>query len=180
MTNTYTFPEIIANNYDEIIRNFRNGLKSKGYEYDEDLINDAYISCHTTLKDKLMTKQEALKYYWTAYINKYKDKMSKPYTTELCEDMNEYDDIAVTVYNQSVDKIYDKVIAGLQDKYGVRKAWVWEMYTCKGMTSKQIKEMGINDVSNYSYFTKQVKRYIKNHIIPEDKELKELSACRLD
>ena len=69
---------------------------------------------------------------------------------------------------------------GLQDKYGVRKALVWEMYTCKGMTSKQIKEMGINDVSNYAYFTKQVKRYIKNHIIPEDKELKELSTCRLD
>ena len=31
---------------------------------------------------------------------------------------------------------------------------------------------------NYAYFTKQVKRYIKNHIIAENRELQELIAER--
>ena len=52
------------------------------------------------------------------------------------------------------------------------------MYACQGMSAKEIRAMGLNDVTNFAYFTKQVKRYIKNHIIAENKELQELINIR--
>ncbi|MBR6515576.1 MAG: hypothetical protein IKT40_01835 [Bacilli bacterium] len=177
--NEKTFSDIVAENYTEIERNFRSGLKSKGYPWDEDVMNDAFLSCYNSLKDKKITKQDALKYYWVSYLNKLKTKSHSPSIVDYKEDMaEEFDDIEVTKYDATIDRIYDIIIWGLQDQFGVRKASVWELYTCRGIPAKEIKKMNINCVDNYSYFTKQMKRYINNHIIPESKELKELISLR--
>lgn len=177
--NKQTFSNIVAENYTEICRNFRAGLKAKGYPFDEDIMNDAFVSCCNTLKNKEITKTEALKYYWVAYINKYKTSLNRASIFEYHDDMEEsFDDVEVEKYNSTTDRIYDIIITGLQDHYGVRKATIWEMYACQGKSSKEIRAMGFNDIDNYAYFTKQVKRYIKNHIIPENRELQELIAER--
>ena len=179
MSTPQTFSDIVAANYNEIRRNFKNGLIAKGYAYDEDIMSDAFLSCYNTLKDKAITKQEALKYYWVAYINKLKTKIQKESLIDYHEDMaEEFEDIEVTKYNDTTDRIYNIIISGLQDQFGVRKATIWEMYACQGKSSKEIKAMGFNDISNYAYFTKMIKRYIKNHIIAENKELQELIAER--
>lgn len=174
-----TFPNIVAANYNEIQRNFRAGLKNQGYTFDEDIMNDAFLSCCLTLKDREITKSEALKYYWVAYINKYKTKCNRETQYEYIEDLEEdLDDIESTKYDDTTDRIYNIIISGLQDHYGVRKATIWEMYACQGKSSKEIKAMGFDDIDNYAYFTKQVKRYIKNHLIAENRELQELIAER--
>ena len=81
------FSDIVAENFNEIYKNFRIGLKSKGYAFSEDIMNDAFISCVTTLKDKQMSKQEALKYYWTAYINRFKTLTTSEHRIEYVEDI---------------------------------------------------------------------------------------------
>lgn len=177
--NKTTFSNIVAENYDEICRNFRAGLKAKGYPWDEDIMNDAFISCCNSLKNKEITKQEAIKYYWVAYVNKYKTMINKSGLFEYHDDMEEvFEDLETEKYNSTTDKIYDIIITGLQDHYGVRKAAIWEMYACQGKSSKEIRAMGFDDIPNYAYFMKQVKRYIKNHIIAENRELQELIAER--
>lgn len=176
-----TFSAIVAENYNEIVRNFKSGLKTKGYKFDEDIMNDAFLSCYNTLKDKEITKQEALKYYWVAYINKYKTKVNKVNIIDYHEDMEEdFDDIESKCYNPIKDKIYNIIINELSDKFGVRKAIIWELYTCEGMSPQEIKKMGLDVISNFVCFSKQMKRYIKNHIIPTNRELKELLILRKD
>ena len=49
-----TFSEVVASSFQEIKRNFKSGLKTSGYEWDEDIFMDAYIKCDSVLKDKLM------------------------------------------------------------------------------------------------------------------------------
>lgn len=177
--NEMSFADIVATNYNEIVRNFKAGVKNYGYVYDEDIMNDAFISCFNSLKDKKLTKQEAIKYYWVAYVNKYKTKQEREQIMDCYDNVEEeFDDIATENYNSTTDKIYDIIISGVQDHYGVRKATIWEMYACQGKSSKEIKAMGFSDIDNYAYFTKQVKRYIKNHIIAENRELQELIAER--
>jgi hypothetical protein len=177
-----TLANLVANNFEEIRKNFRSGLKDKGYPWDEDIMSDAFVSCMTTLKDRLMSKQEALKYYWVAYINKYKTASSKSkilsYEEELDDVINIKDESRP--YDKTIDKIYDIILSELQDHYGIRKAYIWEMYVCKDIPSKEILAMGFKDVKNFAYFTKQVKRYIQNHIIPQNKELQELINTRKD
>ena len=179
MNNQQTFSDIIASNYNEIRRNFKNGLISKGYVFDEDIMSDAFLSCYNTLKDRKITKPEALKYYWVAYVNKLKTKIQKESLIDYHEDMAEdFEDIELEKYDDTTDRIYNIIITELQDHYGVRKTTIWEMYACQGKSAKEIRNMGFNDISNYAYFMKQIKRYIKNHIISENKELQELIAIR--
>ena len=177
--NEMSFADIVAANYDEVVRNFKAGVKNHGYVFDEDIMNDAFVSCFNSLKNKKLTKQEALKYYWVAYVNKYKNRQEHEQIMDCYDNVEEeFEDIENEHYNSTTDKIYDIIISGVQDHYGVRKATIWEMYACHGKSSKEIKAMGFNDIDNYAYFTKQVKRYIKNHIITENRELHELIAER--
>lgn len=172
--NKYTFAEIVADNFSEILKNFKSGLKSKGYEFIEDLMNDAFISCNSALKDRKMTKQEAIKYYWASYINKYKSCMAKNRYVSLDENYEEIDE----PYNSGVDEIYDIIINELRDKFGIRKTFIWEMYACRGMSAKEIKGMGFDEIENFVYFNRKIKRYIHHHIIKDNAKLKELIDCR--
>lgn len=176
--NDRTFAEIIAENFEEIRRNFKTGSINKGYPWDEDILNDAFISCNSALKDKCLSKTDALKYFWTSYVNKIKTKLSKQdYTISLDDcDVDEIED----THNYDVDRIYDIIIESIQDKFGLRKAYIWDLYVCRGMSAKKIRNMGFNDVDNFIYFNRQIKRYIKNHVIPKNVELQELIKNRFE
>lgn len=165
------FNEIISSNFDEIVRNFKTGLRNKGYNYYEDLMNDAFISCSNALKNKQLTKKEAIKYYWTSYINKYKTYHSKIVNCIPIDE--EIDDIESIEYDDTADQIYNIILSAIQDKFGVRKAYIWDLYVCQDKSSKEIRNMGF-EVDNFIYFTRKIKRYIMNHVIPADKKLQEL------
>lgn len=173
------FADIVAENFEEIRGNFRKGLPSKGYVYDEDIMNDAFISCCNALKDKELTKPEALKYYWAAYINKFKTYSSKvKFHLELDEEQDEDMEVIEEMYDDTIDNIYDIIIKEVQDKFGVRDAQVFVLHTCEGMTAKEIKEMGFDHIDNLVYFTRKIKRYIMKHIIPNNQRLRELIKYR--
>ena len=172
-----TFADIVAVNYDEIRRNFKAGLKERGYDWDEDLLNDAFISCNSALKNKDISKTEAIKYFWTSYINKFKTKQSKKKPEESIEDHDV--DLICPVYNDSIDKIYNIFLEAVQDEYGLRKAYIWELYVCEGKSAKEIREMGFDDVDNFAYFTRKVKRFLKR-FISENPDLKELVKNRFE
>lgn len=175
--NKKCFQDIVAEDFTEICRNFQLGLPKKGFQYDEDVMSDVYLSCFNALKDKLLTKEEAIKYYWTAYINKMKTIASKQNFIVSFEDVLE-EDIEDVPYNNSTDSIYQIITNELQDKFGVRTAIIWELHACHGMTTKEIKNMGYVKDTNLAYLSKKMKRYIKNHIIQENEKLKEIIENR--
>ena len=170
-----TFADIVEENFDEIQKNFRAGLKNKGYPYIEDLMHDAFINCNSALQGKEMSKKDAIKYFWTAYINKYKTYLTQN-KYECFEDMIEFDQID-DEYNNSTDEIYNIIMKAVQDKFGVKMAYVWELYACHGKSAKEIRNMGF-EVDNFVYLNRQVKRYIYNHVIPENNRLRELIRYR--
>lgn len=172
---TKTFIDIVTENFEKIQRNFRAGLKDKGYSYDEDIMSDAFISCNNALKDRKLTEKEALKYYWTAYINKYKTKLLSN-RLSLVNDIEDFDIIEDT-YDETIDKIYNIVIEAIREKFGLKDAYIWEMYVCQGKSAKAIRNLGFN-VDNFVYFTRKIKRFITNHLIQNNKELQELIKYR--
>jgi hypothetical protein len=171
------FADIVADNFYEIRDNFKRGLKGKGYEYDEDVLSDAFISCNLSLKDKYLTKEEAVKYYWTSYINKLKTKSSKPLNTVYISDISydddvfdQYKDIDVIdeQYNEDIDILYNYIMNKVVEKYGEYEARIFELHICQGIHTKDLIAMGYVDV-NFEYLIKKIKRYIKTHVIKEDK-----------
>ena len=170
------FADIVAENFNEIRGNFRKGLPAKGYRYDEDIMSDAFISCCNALKDKELTKSEALKYYWAAYINKYKTYLSK---TKFHLDIDDEDiDVIDDVYDDTIDGMYDIITKAVREKFGEEEATIWELHTCQGLTDKELKSMGYNCIENLVYFTRKIKRYIMNHVIPQNQKLQELIKYR--
>lgn len=166
------FSDIIAENFIEISENFKVGLKSKGYQYDEDVMNDAFISSNSALKDKLMDKQEAIKYYWTSYINKYKTKITKK--NETCEDLDIDEDLLneiietranKTLYNKDIDDMYGIIIDELKEHFGEQEINEWVDHICYGKPYKG---------EHLDYLTKKIRRYILHKAIGKNKILKEL------
>ena len=111
------FADIIADNFYEIIDNFKRGLKSKGFGYDEDILSDTFISCNTVLKDKLMTKEEGINYFWVAYLNKLKTHAQQKSNVVYIDDLT-FDgevecpelDIIDETYNKDIDILYDYIM----------------------------------------------------------------------
>ena len=183
---TFHFADIVADNFYEIQRNFKRNLKGKGYEYNEDILSDTFISCNNTLKNKMLTKEEGIKYFWTAYVNKLNTAASQKnntvYIAELSyhdEDSwgpyNEYEDIDTIdeQYNSDIDKLYDYIMEAIKDKYGEIEANIFELHICKGIHTKELKELGYGDI-NIEYLVKKIKRYINTHIVKNNKIIDEL------
>lgn len=167
------FIDIVAENFGEIQNNFKVAAKNKGYPYNEDIMNDAFISCLQSLKNKVLTKSEALKYYWTSYVNKIKSNYRYSNYIEYIN-VDDIDSIDDEVYDDAIDQIYDIVLNEIRDKFGIKDAYIWELYNCKGKSAKEIRAMGFNSIDNFVYFNRKIKRYILNHVIPNNTKLREL------
>ena len=181
---TSHFADIVADNYDNILENFKRGLKNKGYSFDEDVFMDTFISCNTTLNNKKLNKEEAIKYFWTSYVNKLKTLSSQNSNTVYIEDMfvrneNDFGDpwdelnIIDSTYNENIDDLYDLIISLLKEKYGERELNICDLHVCRGVHTKELIDMGYTDI-DFEYLTKKMKRYIKNHIVKDNKYIAEL------
>ena len=171
-----TFSDVVANNFQEIKKNFKSGLKSSGYDWDEDIFMDAYIKCDSVLKDKKMDKKEALKYYWAAYINKLKNKHKSKHiiTEEIPEDYDKIDE----VYNEDKDVLCSEIYKKVSNKFGEREAKAWVEHISFHKTTDKIMEEYKFD-HDFHYTLKRIKKYISEELI-EDKYLQELRDNVLD
>lgn len=164
------FSNIVANNFVEIKKNFKTGLKNSGYKWDEDIFMDAYVKCDSVLKDKLMDKKEALRYYWAAYINKMKNKYKSRYaiSEEIPEDYDKIDE----VYNEDKDLLCETIYQSVKSKFGDSIAKAWVDHRCFGKKSDVImKEYGFDQ--DFHYILKRIKKYINEELM-DDKYIKEL------
>ena len=164
------FSNIIAANFMEIKKNFKTGLKNSGYKWDEDIFMDAYIKCDSVLKDKLMDKKEALKYYWTAYVNKIKNKYKSRYTVmdEIPEDYDKIDE----EYNEDKDLLCEIMYNAVVKKFGKPIANAWVDHRCFGKKSEQIMREYKFD-QDFHYILKRIKKYI-NEDLMEDSYVREI------
>lgn len=155
------FSTIVANNFVEIKKNFKTGLKNSGYKWDEDIFMDAYVKCDNVLKDRLMDKKEALRYYWTAYINKMKNKYKSRYSIidEIPEDYDKIDE----EYNEDKDLLCDELYKIIKDKFGEMIANAWIDHRCFGKKYEDImKEYKFEQ--DFHYILKRIKKYISEEL----------------
>lgn len=166
-----SFAILISNNFDEIVRNFKSGLKNQGYIYDEDILADTFVKCNSKLCDKEMTKSEAIKYFWTAYINRLKNDSKKK--NRLVEYSGDFDRCAEQ-YDPDIDKLYSLVTTEISKKFGSGVANLWIDYACNHKTYKDIaKDSGEVDGSLH-YILKKIKKYIRQELPLNNTEYNEI------
>lgn len=169
------FANIIANNFEEIQKNFKNGLNKIGFEYNEDLFIDVFLKCGETLGKRKLSKCEAIKYYWVSYLNalrKYKIKEKQFISTD---DLSEDAEIYNSVYDEDVDILFNFIMSEIQSKFGEHITNAWKLHICQGKTYKDLINDGFSGVK-FNYEFKRIMRYIRNDLSKKDKVFAELFA----
>lgn len=110
-----TFIDIVSIKYKDIRISFNNWSKNRQLVFDEDSFNDAFIKCADHFKDTIITYNDAIKYFWTAYIHTVmNNKKHNKFSTELSDTI----DVIDIEYNYNIDTIYDTIIDDIQQKFG--------------------------------------------------------------
>lgn len=110
-----TFTDIVSIKYKDIRISFNNWSKNRQIVFDEDSFNDAFIKCAEHFKNKIITSDEAIKYFWTAYIHTVmNNKKHNSFSTELSDNI----DIINNEYNYDIDAIYDIILKDIQQQFG--------------------------------------------------------------
>lgn len=163
------FCVIISENFDEIRNNFKSGLNNHGYEYNEDLLADTFIKCNSTLKDKKLTKKEAIKYFWVAYINKLRTHYKNYIKTS---ELNNKYDLIDDQYNESLDILYKYIINFISNNFDKKIADAWIEYTCNGLTYQEVVKKYKLD-KNFQYYIKKIRALLRSDL-NKNKYFKEL------
>lgn len=155
-------------NLNEIRRNFSIGLKRIGLKFDEGVFIDACMRCDITLGDRIMTKQECIKYLWVAYKNILKNFMCKKCTKSI----EESNIITNEDYSKDVDRMYNIIKEEVSKKFGETICSSWLDKECNGKSYKELRILyGDRD---YIKIFKEIKSYIKTILPQINKEFKEL------
>jgi hypothetical protein len=110
-----TFIDIVSIKYKDIRISFNNWSKNRQLVFDEDSFNDAFIKCADHFKDTIITYNDAIKYFWTAYIHiVMNNKKHNKFSTELSDII----DVIDIEYNYNIDTMYDTIIDDIQQKFG--------------------------------------------------------------
>lgn len=169
---TGSFKVIATKNLDEIRKNFAIGLKRLGFDFDEDLFIDVCMKCDLTLNDKEMTKEDCIKYLWTAYNNTLRSRGSRK-QIELTIDEDVYSDNPSynDEYDINIDIICNIIKSSIRERFGEVIYNIWLDHIYNGKTYKDlIKEYGER---NYMGLFRKINKFIKEKLPKLNKEYKE-------
>lgn len=150
------FSLIVANNFEQIKKNFISGLKKSDYDWNEDIFMDAYIKCDAIFGDKIIDEKYALKYFWTSYINLLKNYYKSPYnkTVPIPVDYNAY----YEEYDNDKDILYGELFDLVKTEFGKDAAKAWVDYKCRNKTCKEIVQE--YNIENFPVLLKKIKRFV--------------------
>lgn len=136
------FDEAIAKNFNKIKKDFIRKSINIFENFDEDIFMDSYLKCASALKNKQLTENEYIKYYWAAYCNSYKtDKVESSKFVSL-DDPDKGQVISLyTPYNINIDITCNDIIEGVRKKFGDYYTNAWLMHI-DGKSYKELESIG--------------------------------------
>ena len=159
------FSKLISEEFDLIKSKFESKSISLYEEFDEDVFIDAYIKCCEVI-NKPLSKEECIKYFWTAYANRFKTMQSKNKYTSF-HDIQKNQIISINEsYNYNIDILYGRIINDAKLVFNSEYVEAWIYHICEGKSYKELEQLGYNFKFN-DVFKKIMKWVRKNYNIKE-------------
>lgn len=165
--NSGTYMDIVGIHYKDIKTLFKSRLNNSGNAFDEDAFNDAFIKCAHRFGNTIITYNDAVKYFWVAYVNTMKGSRSKV-SYEFIDSLENSDFDCIDDEDPSYAKyIYNIVMAAVTEAFGEDDMMIYSLYKYHGWTEAELIEAGYNcnnidiRIKNIHKF---VKAYCKKHI----------------
>lgn len=150
-----SFANVIAKNFEPIKQSFILMSKQHGFSFDEDLFMDAFIKCEASLKNKTLSDQEYIKYFWTAYKNHIISAF-KPSSSEVDERVLPH---LFHTYDISIDYKYEHVTATLGKKFDTYYIQAFMLHYADNKSYKELIELGYSFKHNNIF--KRMMKYLK-------------------
>lgn len=165
---TGTFMDIIGVHYDDIKRIYSTRDNNNGKKFNEDAFNEAFIKCSIHFKNDLITYEDAIKYYWVAYVNTSKGDNKYLTTIDLCESYNDVEDEEEDSFSA---KFYDDIMNAISKSFSENDMMIYSLYKYHKWSIQELIDAGY-DCTNFKIRIKNIHRFVKEYAKKKYKKIK--------
>lgn len=155
-----TFMDIVGIHYDDIKRIYSSRDKNRGQKFCEDSFNEAFIKCAAKFCNNIITYEDAIRYFWVAYVNTKKNTFKYTSSIELCEEYS--DDIIDDNESSLAEKVYDITENILKKKFGETEMLIYILYKYHNWSEKDLEISGY-DCTDLKSRIKTMHSYVKEY-----------------
>ena len=157
---TGKFMDLISIHYKDIRCCFNSRLLKIGKSFNDDAFNDAFIKCAVRFGEKEITYDDAVKYFWVAFLNTTRNE---DITNSKFDHETEIQDEIDEEYDTQIDEKFDKVCSIIESEFGKDNLLAFKMVICDGWDIDELIDNQYVDYSFKSLF-KKMKQFAKKHI----------------
>lgn len=161
-----TFMDIIGIHYDDIKRLYASRDKNNNIKFCEDSFNDAFIKCAKKFGNDIITYEDAIKYFYVAYVNTHKgsynsqiDVVFDNLENNNIEEISDKDDAENVEYAKY---IYDITMSAIKEVYNENDMYVYSLYKYHNWSEKELISSGY-DCTNFKEKIKEIHRFVKKY-----------------
>ena len=155
--NRGNFMDIISVHYKDIKSLFRS-RSSDDRKFDEDSFNDAFIKCASHFGNTVINYDDAIKYFWTAYVNTVKGEESRISKIESFD--NEIHDTIDDEEPSYAKTIYNKIMTAVTEAFNEDDMNIYSLYKYHKWTKEDLEDAGY-DCKNFDLRIKTIHKFVK-------------------
>lgn len=164
--------EIMETRFHEIQNNFKCASKKMGYTFDYDIFIETFIKCDEKLKNKDVTEEQIIQYFWVAFSNNLKKDFNKKSKISIV-DLEEASEVLDEPYDDRRTFIYETMMQSLEKNFKPDEVKTWYLHFAENKTYEELIDMGYNNLNFHNSF-RNINNYIKNQLPKENKTFKNI------
>jgi hypothetical protein len=141
--------------------------------FDEDVFMDTIIRCMETFSTENASDSDVDNYFWIAFKqNSFSNFSRNKFRNTV--NFDDFGDVTINEeYNADIDEIVDLLRNEVEKEFGSQICDAWILHICYDYTYAELEKRGYEGLNLHNEF-RQIKRYIHNKVLKENKKLKNL------
>lgn len=158
--NKGTFMDIVGFHYNDIKRLFTSRIINDDRKFDEDAFNTSFIKCAEKFGTNVITCEDAIKYYWTAFNNTSKTNESYSSKVELYDEFSDY--FSDEQDDEDLEYFYNVVMDAIAETFDENDMLLYNLHVCYGWSKEEIEEAGY-DCRKFEFKIKSIHEFVKEY-----------------
>ena len=164
--------EIMKTRFHEIQNNFKCASKKMGYTFDYDIFIETFIKCDEKLKNKNVTEEQIIQYFWVSYSNNLKKEFNRKSKISIVG-LEEASEIIDEPYDDRRTFIYETMMKHIETNFKPHEVKAWYLHFAENKTYDELVKMGYDNINFHNSF-RNINNYIKNQLPRENKKFKNI------
>lgn len=162
--------EIMEEQFHEIMENFKRASMKNRITFDYDIFIETYIKCDEKIKNKDLTKEQIIQYFWVAFLNNTKNK-NKQMSKINMVDVENAAEILDEPYDERRTIVYETIINYVQSNFNEIEFKVWYLHYAENKTYDELTEMGYTNINFHNLF-RRINSNLETKLPKQDKKYK--------